>query len=296
MFTAFTPTYGHNLRSEIFSGAWMMDPQHAKGFFLDYLSAGPSEQDQAKKPTLDLHSIIHFVSPDGGVQKFGDENLAKDSVAVINLIGPMLKYSYIGWFSSLLGALDIAQLMRMCAGDGRISGIVLRIDSGGGQASSVAPIQAAIREIDIPVIAYCDTAASAAYWVAAECVYIALDNDINSAVGSIGVYTQWMDVRGYWEEMGVKFHEVYAPESSNKNREMREANEGKYKSLEENILSPMAQRFQAAVKENRTRLKSDEPLKGGMYFAKDAIANGLADGVQSLADCIDMARNFNGIN
>lgn len=269
----------------------MMDPQHAQAFFLDVFS----QKDQpSEKGELNLASFIHFVSPEGRVQQFGDD-IASESVAVINIIGPMLKYSY--WYA--LGAVDIAQLIRICISDRRVTAIVLRIDSGGGQASAVSPLRTAIRNAilgaKIPVIAYCDTAASAAYWVAAECSYVFLDNEINSAVGSIGVYTTWMDIRGYWEELGIKIHEVYAPESSEKNLEMREANEGKYKLLEERVLTPMAKSFQASVKENRPRLKSEDPLKGAMYFANDAIANGLADGIHTLEECIEIARQSNGI-
>ena len=57
--------------------------------------------------------------------------------------------------------------------------------------------------------------------------------------------------------MGVKFHEIYADQSENKNESFRLALEGDYTKIRQESLNPMALRFQEEVKEKR--ISSYEP-------------------------------------
>jgi protease-4 len=88
------------------------------------------------------------------------------------------------------------------------------------------------------------------------------------------------DVRPMWEARGVKFHTIYAPESDHKNLPWEKALEGKYDLIKDEELSPLAKRFQKAVRENRqgkVDITKKGILNGKMYFANEAIKVGLAD-------------------
>jgi protease-4 len=131
-----------------------------------------------------------------------------------------------------------------------------------------------------PVVAFSDLAASAAYWTASSADLIIASNDISSEFGSIGVMMSFMDIRPMWEKEGVKFHKIYAPESNYKNLPFEKALEGDYDLIKSEELSPLAKRFQKAVRQNRkgkVDITQKGILNGKMYYARDAVKVGLAD-------------------
>lgn len=63
---------------------------------------------------------------------------------------------------------------------------------------------------------------------------------MSSAFGSIGVMCSFSDLKPFYEKMGVKFHEIYADQSENKNEAFRLALEGDYTKIRQESLNPMA--------------------------------------------------------
>ena len=106
---------------------------------------------------------------------------------------------------------------------------------------------------------------------------IILSND-TTMVGSIGTMISYMDVRPFLEKHGVKFHEVMAEASYEKNKTFLELMKGNYKLIQEETLNPLNDIFIAAMQENRPNV-SEKALHGRMYLAADAIAHGLADSI-----------------
>ena len=216
------------------------------------------------------------------------------STAIIPLKGTMLKYGTLCTY----GTEEIAAAMLDAASHKNISSIVLDVDSGGGAVDSVAPMVEAIRkakaEYGKPVVANCDTCASAAYWSASACDKIVASNNISAAFGSIGVMMSFHDMQPYYEKMGIKFHTIFAPESDYKNRPFLLALEGKNDEIKAEMLSPLAVKFQNAVKSNRPNLKAETPgiLNGRMFYAEDALENGLIDKIGSMEVAIETARTL----
>lgn len=208
-------------------------------------------------------------------------------VAVIPISGVITKYDSCG----TIGALTYAQALVDAANDPNVVGAVLAIDSGGGISSAVPFVTAAIRKFKAsgkPLLVHADFCASAAYWIASQCDAIFCDNRIASAVGSIGAYCSFVDDTGALEQDGYKVHEVYARESSDKNRPYREALEGKYELLQDQ-LSHTVQAFHTDVKAGRSMLKSDAPgvLTGAIFFADAASEVGLIDGISTLQETVE---------
>ena len=210
----------------------------------------------------------------------------KDSVAVIPLRGDMLKE---GTMCSY-GTEEIAAVIREAADAKNIIGIRLDIDSGGGAVDAIAFSQSKGK----PVGACCDLCASAAYYVASHCNFIMADNAISAEFGSIGVMMQFPDYAKYYEERGIKIHTIYSNLSNYKNAPFEAARKGEYASIKEEQLDPLARQFQEAVKQHRQNLKSDVEgiLNGRMFYAKDALNNGLIDRIGTAAEATAEVRRL----
>lgn len=212
-------------------------------------------------------------------------NSNKKKVAVIPIHGALTKY----WGCSTVGTQDVAdEIMELCARQD-IVGFVLDIDSPGGASNAIPPMVAAIKHVQKkgkPIVAHCDFAASAAYWIASQCDALFMDN-IMSEVGSIGAYASFLDNREN-KQTGEKIISIYAPESKDKNRSFREALEGKYELCQEE-LSHLVKMFHSAVKTNRPTIKADEEgvFTGATFFTPKAVDLDMADGMASLGDCVE---------
>lgn len=215
-----------------------------------------------------------------------NSNVPQKSVAVIPITGPILKYNgdcgepgsvqRIGWVQEV---------------DQRdyLAGAMYIIDSPGGQAEGTASLSAAIKNAKKRSVSYVDDgiAASAAMWLGASSdeFYASMATDM---VGSIGVYAQLFDFRGYLEQQGIKMHEIYAPQSTDKNEDYRQALDGNYQLVEEE-LKVVANEFINSIDKNRggkASASKNEWSTGKMFYAKDAIKLGLLDGIKPMQEAL----------
>lgn len=280
------------LVSSILKETWAIEPRYAGSLavFVASLLNGMEMEPAGERP------VLKAISPTGESWELPsaesilpDYNKApKGSIAIIPLQGSMTKEDTMCAY----GATSIAKFIRHAADHNNISGIILDIDSGGGAVNAIAPLIDAISHAKSkkPVVAWADTAASAAYYTAVYCDQIILANDISAQVGSIGVMVSFADMRPMWEKEGVKFHTIYPPESSHKNQAFELALKGKYDLIKSEILSPLARKFQAAVKEQRPNLNLEVEgiISGKMFYATDALQNGMVDGIGTLEQAIDI--------
>jgi len=217
----------------------------------------------------------------------------KDSVAVIPLRGDMIKTGT----QCSYGTEEIAAVIREAADAQNVIGIRLDIDSGGGAVDAIAPMLDAIRysqSLGKPVVACCDLCASAAYYVACHCNKIVANNSISAEFGSIGVMMQFPDYAKYYENMGIKVHTIYSDLSNYKNTPFEAARKGDYTSIKQEQLDPLARKFQEAVKTHRPNLDAEVEgiLAGRMFWAQDAMKNGLIDQIGTAADASNLVRQL----
>jgi ClpP class serine protease len=166
-------------------------------------------------------------------------------------------------------------------------GILLVIDSPGGQVSGTDTFAKIIANSKVPVLAFVDdgTMASAAYWLGSQAAEIWSSNPHNT-VGSIGVMATFADMTRYWESIGVKIHEIYSTLSPQKNADFAEALRGNYEPLQKNMLDKIALDFHAAVKQGRGKKINPDALKGASYSADVALEMGLIDKIGSEQEAI----------
>lgn len=292
--------------SAILKGAWLIDQSWAETHYP--LVSGIIEgkvQIDAMKPAKGEMSSPFMVMPDGKNISFFEEKVSMfgvtqdtsktnsksvpGTVAVIPVIGPIIKYD---GSCGEAGSLTRSEWFKMAEADENVVAIIGYIDSPGGQVDGTASFADTIKSLSKPTIAIIDDGmmASAAMWIGSAFDEIYATQPTDSA-GSIGVYCTFLDVTGFYEKNGIKVHTVYAPQSTEKNIEVKEAFKGKYSLMEED-LSFIAQTFINVIKTNRgDRLTSDIWNKGGMYYANEAIEIGLIDGIKGFEELVSYARS-----
>lgn len=291
------------LMSQIVKGKFFLRPDMAisLGSHLGRIMAGEDDSaeevadreicivciDESGKEKLFFYGEDPNRSSDGSIY----DDAPKGSVALIPVKGTMLKYGTMCEY----GTMELAGFIKEAAAHKNISAIVLDHDSGGGAVDAVAPMLQAIEFVKAqgkPIVASIDMACSAAYWTASACDVMIADNGISAEVGSIGVMMSFMDVRGYYEEMGVKFHSIYSSESDQKNLPFEQALKGEYDLIRQEQLDPLARNFQEAMRANRAgklNLDAKGILNGKTYFAQDALENGLIDMIGTREKAIQVA-------
>ena len=219
----------------------------------------------------------------------GDIAAPKGSVAVINIKGALIKEG--DWCT--YGALEIVDALLAADRNPNIIGTVAYFDGPGGAVSAVAPFQAFAKVKTKPIIGLYDQCCSAHLWaMLAISDHVMAENDISAIIGSCGVVLSFVDNRQYLEKLGYKFHEIYPEESKAKNEAFTLALEGKYDLIKKEMLSPLAIKFQDAVKTARPNLKLDEPgvITGKTFFTDHAIEIGLTDSKGTLTDAIERVK------
>jgi protease-4 len=209
------------------------------------------------------------------------DRFEKDSVAVIPVSGMMLKESY---YWNTYGCDELADLLRLADRSPQITGTLLLIDTPGGTTGATIQLEDALRTRTKPCIGLIDgSCCSGGIYIASFCDELYAMNRM-CEIGSIGVYCRIIDMREMEKKWGFRIEEIYPPESKYKNLGYREALEGKPERLIREELTPYAIHFQNLIKENRATLDTsvDGILQGRVFYAYDAVANGLIDGIMNL--------------
>lgn len=281
--------------SAILRGRWLLDKQWAESqlpLVLNLLNGntaavertgnGDIEQPFVIDPnTMQRYSLYMYGRP--------NPNIPEGSIAILPVNGPIMKYNgecgEAGSIQRVTWLLDMERRQN-------IGGVVMLIDSPGGQVDGTQSLVNAVKNFSKPILGFVDDgmAASAAMWVlsATDEAYTSLESD---QVGSIGVYTTVLDYKGWFEQNGLKVHEIYAPQSTEKNKDYKDAIAGNYEAVMAD-LKITADNFISSVKANR-KGKADASQAqwstGRMFYAKEAQKAGLIDGVKSFEHVIKKA-------
>ena len=213
------------------------------------------------------------------------DELPEGSVGVMTIAGPITKY---GGMCSY-GSKDYEMILKKAAASAKIGSIIIKYDTPGGQVSGTPGLGDTIKNIGKPTLAFVDDGmmASAGVWLGVNSneIWASQKTDM---IGSIGVFTQLADWIKYYKSMGLDIKEIYSRKSSEKNADYKQAMEGKYDAVQDH-LDFIANEFISKVKSNRgERLKADTPglLQGAMFYAEDAVSNGLIDRIGSFEEAV----------
>lgn len=203
---------------------------------------------------------------------------------VVNIIGAIMKYST--WYS--FGTVFYGSILKRLDSNPKVSGIVLNIDSGGGMVSGTAELTNIIKNLETPTISYTSGyQCSAAQDIASGCDYH-MASPYADLIGSIGTMLSFQDFSAMFEKWGAKIYELYAPQSTEKNQEIRELMKGNEELYKER-LKQLTDDFIGRIKANYgEKLKDDgHVFKGKTYTPKEALEIGLIDELGTLEDALN---------
>lgn len=271
-----------NTVSAILRGQWLLDNNWAQqhislvaqmlnGKSVDF--GGEPKKDFEGRSPLSATSPAYLIYPQRPINA-----VPEGSVAMINIQGPVLKYGDVCAY----GAVDHSRNINRIVSSGKFSGIILNVDGPGGEVHGTAMLADAVKAASkkMPVIGVVDDgmAASADMWIisAASEIYTTKETD---QIGSIGIYTTIADWYGYLKKEGFNVRDIYAPQSTEKNKDYRDALEGKDEAISSH-LETLANQFIATIRNNRSgKLKNDSWTKGKLFFATEAKEVGLIDDI-----------------
>ncbi len=275
--------------AEIFSGAWLISNERSTAYASILLSLIKGESFSEGDSAIARERNRSYVISGMGDQKqrfgFSDTNIPEGSVAVIPIRSEILKYDQP---CGPRGSQSILTDVKSADQNPNIKSILLVVDSPGGQVTGTDLLAEAIRNSATPVVAYIEgMAASAAYWIISGASKIIASSDLDR-IGSIGTMLMVEDLKPALEAEGIKFHEVYASLSVDKNKDFNQVLDGNYEAYQKNVLDVINTKFLSSVKTNRSAVE-DSTLTGKIYFAPQAIALGLIDEIGSLDYAISLS-------
>jgi protease-4 len=222
----------------------------------------------------------------------GFRDAPKGSVAVISIHDAIMKYDYCGAW----GTNSLVNVLKDAEASDNIIGILLDMDTPGGEVYGTKNLHDAVANCSKPVIAHVNDGycASAGMYIACAADKLLMSQPTDQ-VGSIGVYTTLIDPTGAYEAKGYKVKTIYSPLSPKKNGSYKAAMD-KENPDDEPMSAELAfldQTFMDCVKAGRPNV-TDEALEGGMFYTDEAIKMGLCDGYATQAEAIEMCVNLSG--
>ena len=275
--------------AEILSGAWLISKERSTAYASILLSMlkGESFSDVDSAIARERNRSYVIGAMGDQPQRFGfaDTNIPEGSVAIIPIRSEILKYDQP---CGPRGSQSILSDVKSADQNPNIKSILLVVDSPGGQVTGTDLLAEAICNSTTPIVAYIEgMAASAAYWIISGASKIIASSDLDR-IGSIGTMLMVEDLQPALEAQGVKFHEVYASLSIDKNADVNQVLDGNYKPYQKNVLDVINSKFLSSIKNNRPGV-NDSTLTGKMYFANEAFDLGLIDEIGSLEYAISIA-------
>jgi protease-4 len=187
---------------------------------------------------------------------------------------------------------DFIRLLREIKDNEQVKGVILRIDSPGGDAIASDEILREVRllrEKKPMVISMSDTAASGGY-------YIAMTGDPivaypNTFTGSIGVIYGKVNLRGFYDKIGVRKEILTRGRYSDIDSDYQPLSAAGRQKLREGI-DAVYDGFLERVAEGRNRAREEiEPLaEGRVWLGVQAHRNGLVDELGGLDRAIELIK------
>lgn len=218
-----------------------------------------------------------------------------DGMAVIPIEGTLIKKET--WMSAWSGCTSYTEIQRQLAAavnDSRVQGILLDIDSPGGEVTGCFELADYIYSLRgmKPLYAIAnDCAASAAYAIASSADRIFVTR--TGCVGSVGVFALHVDESGLDQQVGVKYTYIHAGD--------KKVDGNPHEPLSESAQSDMQtevdreyEMFTALV--SRNRKVSEKKIVGteaGLYFGENALPM-MADAVGTFDDAMSALRSVAG--
>lgn len=215
-------------------------------------------------------------------------NIPENSVGILPISGPITKYN---GDCGEPGSIARNSWLNQMQNRTNIGSVVLLLDTPGGEARAATTIVPTITNSKKPILSYIDGMnASLGMWLSSGTDEVYLSSKLDE-MGSIGSYTIVADYSGYFEKEGIKLHEIYAPQSIDKNKDYRDAIKGDYAAAEKDlqILTDAFIGFVKTQRGDKAAANIKEWSTGKMFYADEAVNLGLADGIRTFDQVVSKA-------
>ncbi len=268
-------------RHNIFNGIWLMNQQSVQNYIplvINYLKGSTNEV------KLPVEKNEFYVKRGDDLELVDINETTEKGVLVLSIKGAITKHDQ---YCGPRGMVYFANQLRLAYANDKVVGIILKIESGGGEGNAYRLMAETLKERNKPIVSFIDDfAASAAYGIATNTDYI-VANTKYSIIGSVGVYYPLLDFTEKLKKEGIRAVDIYAPQSKDKNKEYREFLKGNTKPYEE-LAKELADSFIEDVANTRAdKLKSDDWKTGKTFFAYKALEMGLIDNIDNFTNTIN---------
>ncbi len=206
---------------------------------------------------------------------FNSEGLTAN-VALIRINAP-ISSSQEYLFSNYLDSQSVVKLLERAEQLPNIKAVLLEINSPGGSAVSCEEIVKKVSSMNKTVVSWIrDIGTSGAYWIAASSDYIVASKA--SVVGSIGVYSSYLEFSGLLEKYGINYRRLVSGEFKdigtpyrNMTTEEEELFKQRLRVLDEYFVEDVAE------KRKLNNSVKKEISKAMFYLGEEALDLGLID-------------------
>lgn len=235
---------------------------------------------------------------DGPVREAIKNNLPisvpRKGVAMVSIAGPMQKWD--SWYGTNTRAAEVA--VKAAAIDSSIRGIVLRMDTPGGSVDGLAELGDTIfsaRQSKQIVAHVTGMAASAGYYAASQAHAIYAGR--MDLVGSLGTWMALYDYSEAFDKAGIKAIPISTSELKTTGLMGAPVTDAQKAELQK-IVDAYGEDFKAVIARGRgiDSAKVDSMFTGEIWQAKEALGNGLIDGIQNIETTLAMfdQQSFDG--
>ncbi|MBE6414045.1 MAG: signal peptide peptidase SppA [Verrucomicrobiaceae bacterium] len=217
------------------------------------------------------------------------ENITQPNVAVVYMSGDIVDEGNYHTIS----AKYYVPILRKLRFNKNISGVVLRIDSGGGSAYASELIR---REVELlakekPVVVSAGSmCASGAYWISTSAHKIYADN--TSIVGSIGVISLMFSIKELANDFGITFDTVKTEPYADIFSSAKKASPQELEKIQTLVDNTYERFVQLVAKSRSMSIEQAKQLADGrVYTGQQSINLKLVDGVKQLKDIVQNMAN-----
>lgn len=209
----------------------------------------------------------------------GSMDSGKGNVLLLRIEGPIMTRSSTDLFGQSSGTSSrfIVEQIQAASRDSSTKGIILEINSPGGSGVASSDIAQALRETQLPTVAFIrETGASGAYWVASATDHIIASP--LSLVGSIGVIGSYLDLSGLLERYNITYQQFVAGDNKDFGSPFRSPTHQERERFQQ-LLDELHNVFidQVAIGRNMTHEQVRQVADGFIYSGNQAYELGLID-------------------
>jgi protease-4 len=263
---------------ELINKVWLMPKLQLDALLSTLMSAGEVKLDDAGPMTQ--------YSP-----KEVDTSIG-EYIGIVLLTGVLFRTASTGEDGEPMGADATVAQLETCYNDPKCKGVIIKVNCPGGMEDAAYLVTDAVRRRNKPVAAWLEfgQCQSGGMMIASGCDITVASSETDRA-GGIGAYITYTDWSKAMEMNGIKATDVYAPQSKQKNLDVRQAAKGDYKLLTEYV-AQRATYFQTLVYVNRMGRWNEGPrlvdtFEGAELSAAEAVEVGLIDGIGPMESVIN---------